>query len=224
MRYRIQTMHSTFLRKLCRLFFLIVAIAPTAAPAQVRSYFEMRENFSADVNPFPKWTGMQGRYAAEMRLNDEDCGLSRFHPCEAKEWKKLTQRWNATPFREMIEAVNDFGNSHPYTPDTINWGIEDYWEAPYEFLSISGDCEDYAIIKYYSLRAAGIPASRLRIIVLQDFNLGGVIHAVLGVYDNEGRLYILDNQIRQVMPALRIFHYKPIYGINEEGWWAYYPL
>jgi predicted transglutaminase-like cysteine proteinase len=119
--------------------------------------------------------------------------------------------------------VNDWGNKHPYIIDQLNWGMEDYWQTPYEFMTINGDCEDYAITKYYSMRALGIPEDRLRIIVLQDFNLGGIIHAVLGVYDEDGDLYILDNQIKQVMPALKIYHYRPIYGVNEHWWWAYTP-
>jgi predicted transglutaminase-like cysteine proteinase len=49
-----------------------------------------------------------------------------------------------------------------------------------------------------------------------------VIHAVLGVYD-KGEWLILDNQSTQVMPALSIYHYKPIYGINEDAWWSYQP-
>jgi predicted transglutaminase-like cysteine proteinase len=104
----------------------------------------------------------------------------------------------------------------------VNWGMEDYWETPYEFQEISGDCEDYAISKYYSLRAIGVPADRMRVIIVQDLNLGGIIHAILGVYE-DGDLLILDNQAKQVLPAMRIYHYRPIYGVNEEAWWAYYP-
>ncbi len=163
------------------------------------------------------------RYEQQQNLNDDECGLQRYHPCTVKEWKKLFSRWHQEPFEEMLADVNEYANSFPYITDEVNWGMEDYWEAPYEFLGLSGDCEDYAVMKYYSLRALGMPASQLRVIIVQDFNLGGVIHAILGVYDKEKNLHILDNQIRDVMPAMKIYHYKPIYGINEEGWWAYYP-
>lgn len=183
----------------------------------------MTERFSEDIRPFPKWTGMSERYGRQRQLPDEACGGERFHPCTVREWKALFARWQALQFSEMVRAVNDYANAHPYTLDQLNWGIEDYWGAPYEFLSVSGDCEDYAIIKYYTLRAVGVPASRLRLMVVQDFNLGGIIHAILGIYGDDEALYILDNQIRQVIPALSVYHYRPIYGINEEGWWAYHP-
>ncbi len=207
----------------CILAALFSVVPFIEARAAIHSFFEMTETFSADIRPFPKWTGMLARFETEKTLNDDECGLQRYHPCTVKEWKSLFAKWHEKPFTEMIETVNDFANAFPYTVDQINWGLEDYWEAPYEFLAVSGDCEDYAISKYYSLRAAGIPASQMRVMIVQDFNLGGVIHAILGIYDADNTLYILDNQIKQVMPALRIYHYKPIYGINEEGWWAYYP-
>jgi predicted transglutaminase-like cysteine proteinase len=126
------------------------------------------------------------------------------------------------PLRKQVEIVNKWANAHPYIVDQLNWGMEDFWETPYEFMEISGDCEDYAIAKYYTLRAIGVSEDQMRIIVLQDFNLGGIIHAVLGVYVDD-ELLILDNQAKQVIPALNIYHYRPIYGINESWWWAYTP-
>jgi predicted transglutaminase-like cysteine proteinase len=60
----------------------------------------------------------------------------------------------------------------------------------------------------------------LRVVVVQDLNLGGIIHAVLIVFIGKDA-YILDNQIKQVVPALKIYHYVPIYAINEDHWWKY---
>lgn len=193
------------------------------APGNARnSYFVMSETRSDNLKPFPKWTGMMRRYGDQKDISDEQCDKIEYHPCVIKEWKKLVQSLPEKPMREKLHAVNDWGNKHPYIIDQLNWGMEDYWETPYEFMSVNGDCEDYAIAKYYSLRAAGVPSDDMRIIVVQDFNLGGIIHAILGVYD-DGNLYILDNQIKPVMPALKIYHYRPIYGVNEDWWWAYSP-
>lgn len=124
--------------------------------------------------------------------------------------------------RTQLEKINDWGNKHPYIVDQLNWGLEDYWETPYEFMTVNGDCEDYAIAKYYSLRALGVSEDKMRIMIVQDLNLGGVIHAILGVYDDD-EMIILDNQIDQIMPAMKIYHYRPIYGVNENHWWAYTP-
>ena len=48
------------------------------------------------------------------------------------------------------------------------WGVMDYWETPAEFFQKSGDCEDFAIAKYFALRDLGFPASQMRIVVLKD--------------------------------------------------------
>ena len=204
----------------CFLFCCSVYGAP--AYARSASYFDMESKRSGDIAPFPKWTGMMARFAEQKKIPDSQCGQISYHPCSIAEWKNLMEATRGKPFSEQLEIVNDWGNKHPYIEDQVNWGLEDYWETPYEFMEVSGDCEDYAIAKYYSMRALGVPAERLRIIILQDLNLGGIIHAVLGVYE-DGELFILDNQSEQVKPALKIYHYRPVFGINENSWWVYYP-
>lgn len=206
----------------CFALNVIVAVS-SPAHAAPQSYFSMSESYSDDIKPFPKWTGMMERFGDQRKVPDDQCGTAQFHPCEVKEWKAMLEGLRSRNLKQQLDQVNDFGNAHPYTIDQVNWGMEDYWETPYEFMEVNGDCEDYAITKYYSLRSLGVPADRLRIIIVQDFNLGGIIHAVLGVYGSD-TLYILDNQIKQVMEASRIYHYKPIYSINEQGWWAYHSL
>jgi predicted transglutaminase-like cysteine proteinase len=204
---------------------IVAWLACGAHPAFARSasYFDMNETRSENIAPFPKWTGMMDRYEDQKTVPDSDCGKVRFHPCSILEWRSMLSSIREKSFREQLTIVNSWANEHPYIEDQVNWGLEDYWETPYEFMEVSGDCEDYAITKYYSLRALGIPEERLRVIILQDLNLGGIIHAVLGVYDDDNNMMILDNQSQQVLPALKIYHYRPIFGINESSWWAYYP-
>lgn len=161
------------------------------------------------------------RYGEQKKIPLSECGANPYQPCDAiREWKAMLDDLQGKPLKEKLETVNDWSNAHDYIIDQINWGIEDYWETPNEFMSVYGDCEDYAISKYYSLRALGVPAEKMRIIVVQDFNLGGIIHAILSVSVDD-TLYILDNQVKQVVPALDIYHYKPIFGINEDAWWFY---
>jgi predicted transglutaminase-like cysteine proteinase len=202
--------------------YSVYAYAEETAPPTPNSYFDMTETRSKDLVPFTKWTGAMKRFDEQKSLPDDACGTLRYHPCVIKDWKKLVVDQKEKSSREQLEAVNSWGNSFPYIVDQLNWGVEDYWETPYEFMEISGDCEDYAIAKYYSLRALGYSDEQLRIIVVQDLNLGGIIHAVLGVYEG-GELLLLDNQSTQVLPALSVYHYRPIYGLNETAWWVYYP-
>ncbi len=205
---------------LLAVLLLFATITPAAA---ANSYFEMTEKRSANLSPFPKWSGVRSRFKTQKTISDDDCGAIRYHPCAIKDWKEMLSELQDADFDEKLDSVNEWSNEHTYIVDQINWGVTDYWETPYEFMEINGDCEDYAISKYYSLRALGIPASRMRIMIVQDLNLGGIIHAILGVYDDDGKLIILDNQIKQVIPALNIYHYRPIYGLNENNWWMYHP-
>ena len=59
----------------------------------------------------------------------------------------------------------------------------------------------------------------MRIVIVQDLNLK-VAHAILAVYV-DGTIKILDNQIKQVVDAETIRHYRPIYSVNEDAWWLH---
>ena len=91
-----------------------------------------------------------------------------------------------------------------------------------EFLTRLGDCEDYAITKYVTLKRLGFDVSQMRVVVVQDLNLA-TGHAVLMV-QLDGATYVLDNQIRQVTQEGQIRHYRALYSINEHHWWSHiYP-
>src|SRR5690606_27447095 len=107
----------------------------------------------------------------------------------------------------QIEAVNEFMNRKRYIIDPRNYGMPDYWATPRQFLDRDGDCEDYAIAKYMSLRDLGVDPAAMRIVVLQDMNLK-VAHAILVVW-LEGKPLVLDNQIRSVVEAGVVRHYRP---------------
>ena len=110
-------------------------------------------------------------------------------------------------------------NNWLYKVDPRVYRKKDYWATPAQFFNKSGDCEDYAITKYISLVHLGFDKKDMRIVIVQDLNLK-VPHAVLVVY-LDGKALILDNQIKQVVSASRITHYKPIYSINETKWWIH---
>lgn len=186
-----------------------------------QSYFINREVQSDNIEMFTKWTDVLARYnSASLTLEDICDEDERYTPCKLKDWKRGLEALLGKPVMEQLDGVNRLVNAYPYIEDIVNWGIEDYWETPYEFQLKSGDCEDYAISKYMSLRALGISGDKMRIEIVQDLNLGGVIHAILIVFADD-KVYVLDNQIKQVMLAVDIYHYKPIYSINESHWWRH---
>ena len=136
-------------------------------------------------------------------------------------WQTLLKGLKGDDARKQIKAVNRFINQWRYRTDQRNFGRSDYWATPVEFMARSGDCEDYAIAKYVSLRQLGFPPEQLRMVVVQDV-LRDLAHAVLAVYvDNE--ILILDNVTNAVLGHQRLSQYLPYYSVNETARWTHVP-
>ncbi len=183
--------------------------------------FGSREVRSSNLAPFPKWTGVIDRYFAESRVPEGDCGGTRFNRCHLQDWRAFLDGLEGSDAMTQIDRVNRYMNDAPYITDPTNYNLPDYWATPRQFFNRDGDCEDYSIAKFMSLRALGWPNEAMRIVVLQDLNLD-IPHAVLVVY-RDGIAWILDNQIKQVVKSTRIRHYRPYYSVNEENWWLHRP-
>ena len=168
---------------------------------------------------FPKWRGALSRYFDESKLANSSCTSTVFTRCHLQEWKRFLDGIRGADQMAQIRAVNQFLNRRQYIVDPRNYGVPDYWATPGQFLSKDGDCEDYAIAKYFSLRSLGFPPATMRIVVLQDLNLR-TAHAVLVVY-KANKALVLDNQVPTVVDARTIHHYRPIYSINEQHWWMH---
>jgi predicted transglutaminase-like cysteine proteinase len=198
----------------------LMALPPAAgAEPGYPALFGSREVRSASLGPFQKWTGMLERQIEERGLYDGPCTSRRFNRCHLAEWRQLLRDIAALEPLAQLEAVNGFMNRAPYVTDPVNYGVPDYWATPLQFLTKDGDCEDYAIAKFASLRQLGFQNDQMRIVVVDDLNLR-IPHAILVVYMG-GRAYVLDNQISRVVPAEVINHYRPIYSINERAWWLH---
>lgn len=166
---------------------------------------------------FPKWINVMARASAEINL---DCPQTfDGQPCKVTQWKKYIQSIQGRSLKEQLVLINNYVNSEPYRPDSSIGSSSDYWQTPGEFFATGGDCEDFAIAKFLSLKLLGIPQSAMRIVVLNDLRLR-TIHAVLSVYV-DGETYILDNQIKKVVPMSMVSYYQPIYSINEQHWWRH---
>jgi predicted transglutaminase-like cysteine proteinase len=174
---------------------------------------------SRNLQPFPKWTDMLRRHIEEQGREPGSCEETRFNRCHHQRWTALVESLKGLPLDEQLDRVNVEMNRHRYILDMVNWGVKDYWAAPFQFFRKDGDCEDYAIAKFVTLKLAGVDPARMRVVVLQDLNLR-IAHAVLAVFADD-RIRILDNQIRQVVDADDIRHYQPMYSINEQAWWLH---
>lgn len=145
-------------------------------------------------------------------------------PVRLKVWQRLVRDNNATaagrPDTAGLTQVNGFFNQVPYFSDLDHWGVDDYWATPTEMLgSFGGDCEDYSIGKYLSLKAIGIPIEKLRITYVRALNRGES-HMVLAYYPSpDAEPLILDNLNGDIRPASQRTDLEPVYSFNDDDLW-----
>lgn len=123
--------------------------------------------------------------------------------------------------REKLEKVNSFFNKNTFFVNDMDlYGVKDYWATPIEFLSRgAGDCEDYAIAKYFSLKMMGVTEEKLRIAYVKALQ-HNMFHMVMVYYSHPAaEPLILDNLIDTIMPASERKDLLPIFTFNGAGLW-----
>ncbi len=189
-----------------------------AKPSEVKTIrlFGMVE-FRSPLKNVPKWERVYNLEKSTPTFGDKV--RDRMSKDVADRWLALKAKLDGKPLEEQLRGVNNFFNQWPYKSDMQVWKVEDYWATPAEFLRKSGDCEDYAIVKYYALRDLGVPANQLRIVALRD-SIRGIGHAVLVVFMKDNA-YVLDNLSNLILPHTKLTHYQPVFSVNEEFRWAH---
>lgn len=136
-------------------------------------------------------------------------------------WQILMQENQDLSEREKLAVVNDFFNSNVmFVDDILLWNKEDYWATPIEMLSLgAGDCEDYSIAKYFTLKQLGVDEDKLRITYVKAIDLNQA-HMVLTYFENKRAIpLVLDNLINEIQPASRRQDLTPVYSFNGTGLW-----
>ena len=134
-------------------------------------------------------------------------------------WSQMLKSELKQPEREQLNAVNRFFNQQlNFQDDTRIWRQTDYWATPEESLiKGAGDCEDYALAKYFSLRYLGIPSEKLRITYVKALTQNQA-HMVLTFYSSPtADPLVLDNLIGDIRPASQRKDLLPVYAFNAEG-------
>ena len=143
-----------------------------------------------------------------------------------KDWEQLINDYQNGSEIDKLAAVNQFFNQNITAQNDGKWC--DYWQSPIETLVRGlGDCEDFAMAKYVSLRLLGFPLEQLRIAVVESPNYNGMGHAVVFFYPpNENDPWVLDNEasrdgsfieshIQRLSKRMKLDKMKPLVGINE---------
>ena len=142
------------------------------------------------------------------------------------EWLDMIERLRDARLGDQLREVNEFFNRKVRWRDDIDiWGQEDYWATPLEMLGRrEGDCEDYSIAKYITLKELGVPGDKLRMIYVRA-RLGRSertqAHMVLGYYQTPAsEPLVLDNIIPSIRPASERDDLDPVFSFNSNGLWA----
>lgn len=135
-------------------------------------------------------------------------------------WQKLIREDDSTTDMEKLEKVNTFFNRVHFVSDQKHWGKKDYWATPVEFLATGGgDCEDFSLAKYFTLKALGVPESKLNMTYVKAIKLNQA-HMVITYYETPKSVpLVLDNLVKTIKPATKRTDLAPVFSFNGSGLW-----
>jgi predicted transglutaminase-like cysteine proteinase len=119
---------------------------------------------------------------------------------------------------KKIVEVNKFFNRVRYQTDIKNWGEKDYWATRMEFLGRDkGDCEDYVIAKYFTLKQLGVDTKKLYLTYVKLVKYKQA-HMVLTYFKKPRSIpLVLDNFNKKILPATKRRDLKPVYSFNGDS-------
>jgi predicted transglutaminase-like cysteine proteinase len=158
----------------------------------------------------------------------EQSTIDAVHKIYGNKASQDVTQWNALLLalvnqntQEQLSQVNRFFNRQKFVDDIVHWNKKDYWATPIEFIATGGgDCEDFSIAKYFSMRALGVPAVKLRLMYVKALKYN-MAHMVLAYYETPDAIpLVLDNLNKNIFPANKRPDLLPVYSFNGEGLWG----
>jgi predicted transglutaminase-like cysteine proteinase len=194
-------------------------MALVACPARAGTGDKLGSAAGLPLFETPRWTELLARVDTAAPPSRTLCMLPAEtlpQDCAYRAWRQALLAESARPMAERIVAVHQAVNRLRYVPDAQNWGMADRWETPAELFARGGDCEDFALAKYFLLRDLGVEEAALRLAILWDRD-DGEQHAVLFV-ESEGQRWVLDNKFAAPIPAEALAdRYRVIWSVNRDG-------
>ena len=135
-------------------------------------------------------------------------------------WEELLSK-DIDSDMKKLKRVNDFFNKMIFFVNDIElYAVKDYWATPVEFLCHgAGDCEDYAVAKFFSLKTLGVEEGKLRMAYVKSLTYNEM-HMVMAYYSTpSAEPLILCNQIDEIKPASERKDLVPIFTFNVTGLW-----
>ena len=197
-----------------------------SATAGANYNFDVPDDYLAGATAWPAWAKNLERHTIEREairrcLEDESACSGKL-----KSLRYILIKGAALDRDRQLRLVNRYINKRRYKVDRRQTSLsvvpggeaelKNHWSTLLEFLKRGGDCEDYAVAKYFLLRELGFPAEDLRVLVTYEKRARDY-HAVLAVRRDDGSSWLLESDDSIVKGNHRAYRF--IYALNEEGIW-----
>ncbi|AXK49620.1 hypothetical protein CRU87_04115 [Aliarcobacter trophiarum LMG 25534] len=161
-------------------------------------------------------------FAYELKLNSYDINTIESSKQKSaiykrvEKYKEFRAKTKNLTLNEKLDRVNFFINRTLPELDNFSIGIDDYWMTPKEFLIKGrGDCEDYAIAKYFTLLELGVKKENLYMAVVKERTSSGMHMVLFYIEDKNKSPLVLDNLSFKVLPLSKRVDLLPNVAFNE---------
>jgi predicted transglutaminase-like cysteine proteinase len=178
--------------------------------------FGMETEPVTDGSLLNKWRRVEAQITSDLEVVAQ-CQAGKSCPAPAHKLIELSQEGAGRSARARVGVINRAVDLaiRPMS-DEKQWGVPDHWSDPLETLHLnSGDCEDYAIVKYAALRAAGLSKDAVKIVVWRN-RLPNNDHAVLAVRVDDQWL-MLDNRTLTLVRDTDVTRAIPEFVLDDQG-------
>ncbi|WP_282606533.1 transglutaminase-like cysteine peptidase [Pelagibius sp. Alg239-R121] len=189
----------------------------TASPGIFRTIEFKSKSFKA----LPQWRRVLDQVKQEQKAFQSCTNNAANCSSEVqKSWREIIISARNLNRQEKLRAVNRYFNRWPYKFDQEVFGVNEYWASPVEFMTRSGDCEDFSIAKYFALKELGFSEQEMRVVIVMD-RIRNIGHAILAIYEKNDIL-VLDSLSNVILSHSKYKHYLPQYSMNETTRWAHF--
>jgi predicted transglutaminase-like cysteine proteinase len=173
--------------------------------------------FPAGGGALGKWLDVSRRWAGEKQALDLcRTDATRCSPA-ARDFIAIVDNAKTLTGKARLGQINRAVNlAIRYVDDLTAHGFVDVWSSPFATLAKrSGDCEDYAIVKFAALLEAGVAAEDVRMLIVRNA-ARNEDHAVVSVR-HEGQWLILDNRSLLMLADTEHARYTPLLVLHAGG-------
>lgn len=187
----------------------------TVAADPLTEAFGARVVMPLDVRNASRWNDVLRRQEASVAA-PAPCADPAADRCFATFWTETVAELKTLSRAAQVRRVNDLVNDMGYWSDWDVYRKADHWATPEEmFEKMGGDCEDFALFKYFLLRAAGVPAEDLRMTLVADDDQAHMVSLVMV----GGAPVAMDCVVLRATPPAELRQYQAVYSLSETGAW-----